>query len=201
MGEFTVCCATTKAIRRVRARRPFRAIVRDGKAVGAIEFAMTAPFLILLYIGGYQVMDATSAYRKVGMTARTMADVISQFTQVKQSDVQNAIDASRQVLNPYSVTNASTRISQIHITLAAIPEIIWSVGSGQPKLTNADVQGLQPKVMVPLAMRVPDTYLVYSEINYRYIPVAGASLLGPLTFKDQLLLNPRRSKDIPCADC
>src|SRR3546814_13334813 len=43
-------------------------LAREKRALGAVEFAMTAPFLILLYVGGFQLMDAISAYRKVTVT-------------------------------------------------------------------------------------------------------------------------------------
>src|SRR3546814_20061806 len=39
-------------------------LARETRALGAVEFAMTAPFLILLYVGGFQLMDAISAYRQ-----------------------------------------------------------------------------------------------------------------------------------------
>lgn len=178
-----------------------RILKDDRRGLGAIEFAMTAPFLILLYIGGYQLMDATAAYRKVGITARTVADVLSQFSSVTKADVQNANSAARQVLSPYSVANASTRISEIYITAAMIPTVKWSVGSGKPAMTNADLIGVRPNVLVPTALRVPDTYLIYSEISYRYVPVAGSLMIGTMTFQDQLFINPRRSKDVPCSDC
>src|SRR3546814_20457205 len=38
---------------------------------------MTAPFLILLYVGGFQLMAAISAYRKVTVTTRSLADLTS----------------------------------------------------------------------------------------------------------------------------
>src|SRR3546814_2534064 len=47
-------------------------LARETRALGAVEFAMTAPFLILLYVGGFQLMDAISAYRKVTVTTRSL---------------------------------------------------------------------------------------------------------------------------------
>src|SRR3546814_4120511 len=53
-------------------------LARETRALGAVEFAMTAPFLILLYVGGFQLMDAISAYRKVTVTTRSLADLRSE---------------------------------------------------------------------------------------------------------------------------
>ena len=175
----------------------------DPRGVGAIEFAMTAPFLILLYLGGYQLMDAISAYRKVSTTVRTMADVTTQFTSLQANDVDNLMAAATEVMTPYSTTNAVTRVSEIWINPGTQPKVKWSRATNGKPLKNKDLNNLIlfPNGVIPAALRVPNTYLVYSEITYSYTPIAGSKLLGPITFKDQLFMNPRRSNDIPCSDC
>lgn len=175
----------------------------DRRGVGAIEFAMTAPFLILLYIGGYQLMDAISAYRKVSTTVRTMADVTTQFTSMQASDIDNVISAATSVMTPYPAGNAVTRISEIWVNPGGQPKVKWSrTTAGQPLKNNDLKEGsLYTNGVVPASLRVPNTYLVFAEITYSYRPVVGGDLLGPITFKDQLLMNPRRSNDIPCPDC
>lgn len=180
-----------------------RQLRRDHQAVGAIEFAMTAPFLILLYLGGYQLMDAISAYRKVSMTVRTMADVTTQFTSIPAADVDNVMAAATEVMTPYSASNAVTRISEIWINPGGQPKVKWSRATSGKRLKNGDLNDLIlfPNGAVPAALRVPNTYLIFSEITYAYTPIAGSQLLGPITFKDQLFMNPRRSDDIPCSDC
>lgn len=183
--------------------RIIQRIFAERRAVGAIEFAMTAPFLILLYLGGYQLMDAISAYRKVSTTVRTMADVTTQFQSMQAADVDNVMAAATSVMSPYSTSNAVTRISEIWINPGGQPKVKWSrATSGQP-LKNNDLKN--PKKAsdsaVPDELLVPNTYLIFSEITYSYTPIAGSKLLGPITFKDQLYMNPRRSNDVPCSDC
>ncbi|VVT08799.1 conserved hypothetical protein [Sphingomonas sp. EC-HK361] len=189
--------------RAARALRAARAFVQDRRAVGAIEFAMTAPFLILLYLGGYQLMDAISAYRKTSMTVRTMADVTTQFTSMQAADVDNVMAAATSVMTPYAASNAVTRVSEIWINPGTQPKVKWSRSKGGQPLKNSDLNNLIlfPNGVVPAALRVPDTYLVFAEISYSYTPIAGGKLIGPITFKDQLFMNPRRSNDIPCSDC
>ncbi|MBY0304714.1 MAG: hypothetical protein K2W86_06140 [Sphingomonas sp.] len=52
------------------------------QGLALVEFALTAPFLILLYLGTYQVNDAVGCNRKVTITARSVADLTSQFATV-----------------------------------------------------------------------------------------------------------------------
>ncbi|WEK43054.1 MAG: pilus assembly protein [Candidatus Sphingomonas colombiensis] len=174
----------------------------DRRGLGAVEFALIAPFLILLYLGGYQLMDATSAYRKVTTTTRTLADVTSQFTSVQSADLDNIMGAAASVMTPYPASNATTRISEIAISAAGMPSVVWSRANTGPLLKTTDLYtSTLPNSVVPLQLRVPGTNLIYAEVTYAYSPVAGGQLIGPMSFRDQIFMNPRRSTDIPCTGC
>ena len=175
----------------------------DRRGLGAVEFAMVAPFLILLYLGGYQLMDATSAYRKVTTTTRTLADVTSRFTSVQSSDLDNIMGAAASGMTPYSASNATTRVSEIAISAAGMPSVVWSRASDGVLLKTSDLYATPgvPSGAVPVQLRVPGTNLIYAEVSYAYTPVAGAQLIGPMNFRDRIFMNPRRSTDIPCTGC
>ena len=83
-----------------------RHFLSDRRGVAASEFAMSLPFLVLLYIGGYQLSDAISAYRKVAVATRTVADLTSQYTSVSYDDLDEILNASAQVLSPYKISAA-----------------------------------------------------------------------------------------------
>jgi Flp pilus assembly protein TadG len=59
-----------------------RRLWADQGGVSAVEFAICLPFIVLLYLGGYQLSDSISAYRKVTAATRTVADLTSQSTSV-----------------------------------------------------------------------------------------------------------------------
>src|SRR3546814_4971534 len=80
-------------------------LARETRALGAVEFAMTAPFLILLYVGGFQLMDAISAYRKVTVTTRSLADLTSRQETMTDAKAIEFMNAARQVMAPYSPAN------------------------------------------------------------------------------------------------
>src|SRR5438045_1745239 len=90
-----------------------RRLLSDRRGVAAAEFAMSLPFLVLLYLGGYQLSDAISAYRKVAVATRTVADLTSQYTSVSDDEVNTILNASTQVLYPYKVSAAKVTVSQI----------------------------------------------------------------------------------------
>ncbi|TPG43313.1 pilus assembly protein [Sphingomonas koreensis] len=172
-------------------------LARDRRALGAVEFAMTAPFLILLYIGGYQLMDAISAYRKVTITTRTLADLITRTpatTPLTPSNVQTILDASRQIMMPFSVGNATLRITAINIDENKKATVAWS------KASDGNVNS-GSNLAVPTKLKVANTSVIFSEATYHYTPVVGGKLVGPLVFKDQIYMNPRNASSIPCPQC
>ncbi|TPG22714.1 pilus assembly protein [Sphingomonas koreensis] len=172
-------------------------LLRDRRGLGAVEFAMTAPFLILLYLGGYQLMDAISAYRKVTITTRTLADLVTRTpanTALTPTDVQTIMDASRQIMVPFSVGNVTLRITSIDIDAKRKASVDWSKASDGHVNTGSDLA-------VPNKLKVAGTSLIFSEITYHYTPVVGGDLVGPLVFKDQIYMNPRNSSTIPCPAC
>ena len=183
-------------------------LARERRGVGAVEFAVAAPFLILLYVGGYQLMDAISAYRKVTTATRTMADLTTRQVKVTRDQVESIIDASKQVMSPYSTTGAVLRITQITFDDKGKPDVDWSVSSGGKAMGKKDLdrsngkgkggKKKKNKIKIPDEISIPGTFVIYSELTYPYNPVVGDGLVGPITFSDQLFMNPRRSNEVQC---
>jgi Flp pilus assembly protein TadG len=177
-----------------RLRGVVRPLAADTRALGAVEFAMVAPFMILLYLGGYQLMDAISVYRKVVVTDRTLADLTTQDVSITTTEADAIIKGARQVMTPYSTANATLIITQVKIDHDGVPSVDWSRSNDGTQVESADLD-------VPTDIKVPDSYVILSQITYRYKPAIGGSLIGPMTFSDQIYMNPRRSNSIPCSDC
>ena len=59
-----------------------RTFWKDNKALAAIEFAMVLPFMLLLYVGGIELANGMAINVKVTAAAHSVADMVSQNTQV-----------------------------------------------------------------------------------------------------------------------
>jgi Flp pilus assembly protein TadG len=170
--------------------RHLRKLRADTRGVGAMEFAAAAPVLILLYCGGYQLMDAISAYRKVTVTARSLSDLTTRQEEITDDKAQEFMNAAQQVMSPYSASNIDMRITQIFINGGGVPKLSWT-------RTTDSISLKSKNLTVPPSMRVPNTYLIQSTVTYHYDPVVAPSLIGPLTFTDSIFMSPRRSTSIP----
>lgn len=163
---------------------------RDIRGVGAVEFALSLPFLVLLYIGGYQFSDAISAYRKVTVATKTVADLTSQYTSVTNDDLDQILAASQQVLTPYKVANAQLTVSQISIDGSGNPKVSWSRGLNTAALTEGT------DFTVPASIKQNNTSLIVATIRYNYVPVAASSLIGTIPMRDVIIMSPRASSTV-----
>jgi len=167
------------------------------RALGAVEFALVAPFLILIYIGGYQLMDAISAYRKVTVTARSLADLATQNEQINPDNATSILGAARQVMTPYSTLGSTLMIAEIAIDDDGAASITWICSNqNEPTCAASDPKINVNDIDVPKDLLVPDTSIIFSNVLFHYTPVVGGSLIGPLNFSDHIFMNPRRSPSV-----
>lgn len=168
-----------------------RRIGEDTRGVALLEFAFVAPVLLILFVGGYQLMDAMSAYRKVTRTVRTLADLTTQSTSLTTAQADQILNASNQVMSPYPTSKAVLRISQIQISATGVATVNWS------RAMNGTGYTVGSTITLPSGLVQPNTYLIYSEINYSYVPNIASSILGPIPLRDTILMSPRNSNSIP----
>lgn len=167
-----------------------RGLRKDRRALAAVEFAMAAPVMILLYIGGTQLMDAISAYRKVVLADHTLADVTTQYVTITPAQVQTIITGARQVMTPYSSDGTTMTVTQIAFNDKGEPKVDWYQSNDPTVKVETD------DLDVPTAIAVPNTYVILSQITFRYQPQIAAKLIGPITFSDHMYMNPRRSNNV-----
>lgn len=172
-------------------------LTRDERGMALIEFAFVLPFLVLLFVGGFQLMDAISAYRKVGSTVRALADLTTQNTTITPPDADTYLSASQQIMAPYSPASATLRISQIQVDANGKATIAWSRSSNNgSKLTAGSNFSTLPETL-----KQPNRYYIYSEIYYTYTPRVASGLIGTIPFSQTIFMSPRNSEFIVCGSC
>lgn len=163
---------------------------RDRRGVALTEFAFALPLMALMYLGGYQLCDAISAYRKVTTTTRAVADVTSQYTSVNNADLDTILAASQQIMSPYSVANSKLVISQIAIDKDGVATVAWSRGKNISGLVAGS------PFTVPASIKVPNTSILVAEIQYLYKPMVAAGLIGDIPMRDRIIMMPRATSSI-----
>ena len=163
---------------------------RDRQGTSAIEFALVLPFLLALYFGAYDISQEVSAYRKMTITTRTVADLTTQYITMSASDVSNVLHASAQVMAPFDTSNLSIVLTEFQVSLAGIATVTWSQALNGTPLTVGKVYVLPTNVCQPGAS------VVLSTVAYNYLPPVGYKLTGAIPMSNQIYMSPRQVQSI-----
>lgn len=166
------------------------ALRADSRGTALTEFAILLPVLLLMYLGGFQLIDAFSCSRRVSISARALADLTSQYSSVTDNQMTDILKASALILTPYDNAGAQLRVSQIKVDASAKATVSWSRSSTNTTSfpVGTEIYGLPP------SLTTSGTTLIYSEVNYTYKSVSW--LTGAISFKRTSIMMPRRSAEV-----
>ena len=168
----------------------------DRRGLAAVEFAFILPVMMVMLFGTVEFSSAIAIDRKVTLMARTLSDLTSQATTVSDSDLTNFFAASTGIMTPYPTTPLTTlrsTITQLYINNSRVAKVKWSKGS--------EAITVGTTVTIPDTLAVADTYLIFSQVNYKYVPTVGY-VLAPagITMSDFAYTRPRQSRCVSYPD-
>jgi Flp pilus assembly protein TadG len=164
----------------------------DRRGVSAVEFALVMPLLLLVYVGGAEVSQALSTYRKLIDTTSELANITSQYTTMAASDVSGVMSASAQVMAPYPTANLSIVLSEISTNANSQATVIWSRSyNGATPLT------VGASYTLPTGMAQPNISYILVETVYTYVPAVATTFVGTIPMSSQIYVQPRQSSSIP----
>jgi Flp pilus assembly protein TadG len=171
-------------------RVTFADFVADRRGVSALEFAVTLPLMLALYLGTAEVTQGISVKRKVTLTARAVADLSSQYTAITNADLTNIFNAGSAIIAPYTAANLAETVSEIAIDSNGNATVVWSSTSNGTALTVGQT------VTLPSGLAMANSYLILGQASYSYNPTYGYVLTHTLTLSDQFYMRPRQSNSI-----
>jgi Flp pilus assembly protein TadG len=171
----------------LRMRRSARDLSGDTRGIAAIEFAMVVPLMLVLFFGTVEFSSGVAVDRKVTLMARTLSDLTSQNISVTDNQLTNIRNASTGILTPYPAAPLKSTITELYIDPATkIARVQWSTGDAP--------RGVGSTVAIPTALQVGDTYLIFSEVSYLYVPTVGYVMAkAGIDLKDFTYTRPRQS--------
>jgi Flp pilus assembly protein TadG len=171
-------------------KRRIGGFAQDNEGLAAVEFALLVPLMLSLWLGAVELSQGIAADRKVTLTARTISDLVSQVSSINNSDMTNSLNAAAAVMAPYSSSNLKVTVSSITIDANGKATVAWS------DTLNGTARAKGSAVTLAAALTVPNTSLIWSEVQYAYTPTIGYVVTGSLTLKDQIYMRPRLSDSV-----
>ncbi len=175
---------------RQRLARRCAVFARDRSGLAATEFALLVPLMLVLFFGTVEVSSGVAVDRKITIAARALSDLISQATTVTDTDFTNTFAAGAIIIAPYDAGPIKAKISQIYVNADKVAKVVWGKAYNDTARAANDVV----TTSLPAGLLIPDTYLIWSEVNYRYVPVLGYVMdqVG-VTLGEQTFTRPRQS--------
>lgn len=171
----------------LRIRRRALDLPRNNSGLAAIEFAMIFPLMGMMLLGTYEFSAGVAIDRKVTIMARTLSDLTSQNTTVTDAQFTNFFNAGKAIMTPYASAPVEGTITELYINPATLKaRVQWS--KGVAARSPGDI------VEIPDALKVGGTYLIFSEVKYKYVPSVSwfINKVNGITLSDFAYTRPRQ---------
>ncbi len=170
----------------LRMRRTAARMLADRSGIAATEFAVIVPVMLVMFFGTVEFSSGVAVNRKVTLMARTLSDLTSQSTSVSDTDLTGFFAASKGVMTPYPSSPTQSTISELYVDTSKVVKVMWSRGYA-PRAKGSTIT-------IPTELQVPDTYLIFSEVSYRYVPTVGQVMASTgVNLADVAYTRPRQS--------
>ena len=121
---------------------PVEKLSLDQAGTAAIEFALTAPIMITLFLGSYETANLVLASMKLEASAETASDLVAQTrvnTVLQTGDFTNITNAAKQVLSPLSTAGTKLKIAYASVTYSTGTAVINGISrsTARPRLHSA----------------------------------------------------------------
>jgi Flp pilus assembly protein TadG len=192
-----------------------RGFIGDRAGVSAVEFAIIAPIMILLGLGGVDSAHYIEATQEINVAAKTIGQMLTENTtgDVNYVDLQfyhdstviafpevlaDAAKKSIQWSNDISITMSSIKFTATPANCTSsctyTPKVIWTAGNnprtcGKPLLPVVDASVPSPTTL-PTDVYGPGSLIVV-DISYNFTPVFSSVLPSPISIARSIYLAPR----------
>jgi Flp pilus assembly protein TadG len=166
-------------------------LAADRRGVAAVEFALILPVMVLMYLGGFEVLQGIAIDRMTAIAASTVTNLVSQYSTISSTtQMPDILNASSQVLTPYPFVNAHVVVSCISVDGAGHATIAWS------QAINGAARVVGASYTLPAALDVPNTQVILGETTYVYTPTIDFMSLGTINLYASDYMLPRSSTTI-----
>lgn len=171
--------------------RGVKGIRYNEDGVSAIEFALIAPVMVLLFFGCVELSLMMRADRRVTTTAASLGDLTARLNSVTNDDLRELFAAANLMMQPYDVNATRLRLTSIEDNGSGATVVGWSEGAGMYAYSPGT------SLTVPSGIVPATGSVIMAEVEYDYTNTFGFMFDASSTFTDRFYLRPRRVDVIP----
>jgi Flp pilus assembly protein TadG len=173
---------------------PFLAFWRDRRGVSAVEFALIAPVLIVMYCGLAELTQAMMAQRRVSNVASTVGDLVAQSTQIGPTKLGDIFNIGATIMAPFPSAGLKMCIVSVAADSTGKTTVAWSK-SNDASMTNCPTANAL-LTSVPVGVLPVSQSVIMAKVSYAYTSPIKLVMPRTLTFYRTYYLRPRKSDTV-----
>lgn len=178
---------------RTRGPRRLSGFWRDRRGVSAVEFALIAPVLIVMYCGLAEMTQAMMAQRRLSNIASSIGDLVAQSTQTGPTRLGDVFTIGNMIMAPFPTTGLKMCVMSVTSDASGKDTVAWSKASAT--MANCPVAGTV-LTNVPVGVLPASQSVIMAKASYAYTSPIKLVLPRAMTFYRSYYLRPRRSDSV-----
>lgn len=174
---------------------------RARSGAGAVEFAILAPILLMLYIGAFEITVGMSIAKRASRSAGTIADLVTQQKTMSKASLAALTGVVESIFVPYAPKNLKLKISAIDISSTSVATIKWSwqQDGSRPYAVGA-------AATVPTDLKTPSSFLIHAELKVdhtlgMFLASSMSYSTKSITISRDFYFRQRIGDTVACSDC
>lgn len=167
---------------------------RDARGAVAVEFAILAPLLIVLYLGLSEITQAMMAQRRLIHTTSLIGDMAAQNGEINQAKVDDIYAIAQAVMKPFAAAPLSLCLMSVTSDANDANKgkgvVAWVAPKG-----GATCAAKGATIAVPEGVLPRSSSVIISTASYAYTPSLKMFTTG-YTFKRTFYLRPRKTETV-----
>lgn len=162
---------------------------RDRRGVSAVEFALIAPVLIVMYCGLAELTQAMMAQRRLSNIASQMGDLVAQGAQTGPLKTADIFKIGEITMSPFPLSGLKMCLASITSDSTGKDTVAWAQTSGS--MTNCPTKG-STITTVPVGVLPASQSVILARASYTYTSPIKLVMPGTMTFNRTYYLRPRK---------
>lgn len=155
--------------------------LRNARANVAVEFALTLPVLLLMFLASAELGRFVLLHQKVDRVAVTISDLVARAETIRESELDDIFNAAAQVAEPFDLGGRGrVVVSSVINADGEGATIAWQrTGAGSFSVTsNIGTEGTAATLPADFDVREGETAII-SEVFFDFEPFLSSLIVAP----------------------
>lgn len=157
-----------------------RALARAREGMAFLEFAITAPFLLALFLGSVEITRYIIVSQKVEKASVTVTDLVAQSSELTQDQLDQLILAAGEIMDPFEFGGATAYVlvSSVSKTGTNPPVVNWQYAGGGTWVQASHIGVTGGNATLPEGFEMNDREnVIVTEVYYNFTPLISDAVI------------------------